>query len=102
MEEATTATTRIKTKTTTVTTTAGTQEVVAAEEVGADEVDSGTEADGAAGVVTTTLVLPMLMVGRVVDKLLLLQFQLQPLVERLDIFARRVVLTSWLLGFLQR
>ena len=67
------------------------------EEAEADEVDSGTEADGAAEVVTTTPALPMQMVGRVADKLLLplLRLRLLLLAERFDDFVRRTACTFW-------
>ena len=95
---ATAATTIAATRITATATAAGMQEMVVAvketeevvEEAEADEVDSGTEADGAAEVVTTTLALPMQMVGRVADKLLppLLLLRLLLLAERLDECAR--------------
>lgn len=79
---------------------------VAVGEVGAeaeaDEADSGTEADGAAEVVTTTLALPMQMVGRVADKLLppRLLLRLLLLAERFDECAKRTVRMFWWYGFL--
>ena len=69
--------------------------VVMEEAAEVDEVDSGTEADGAAEVVTTTLVLLMPMVGRAADKPLLLPVLLLLLAERLDECVKRTVRTFW-------